>query len=265
MLRVLLPLVAVLLLAQSASADAALDAAVAREAGERDRLEGERRGLQKEAVVLAPAAGDGRGRRAFDRVAERLDALDRRLAEQERRLSRAVATFDETARREERRLEEVARTQGAAAAAAGQADLEAARRRVAALRVASGFRAPLDVAIDPRDGAAELETKLALLRGEERRVADHLAQLQAEEGLLGARIAAKREWLRQLGSARRDAAGSVELLDRGFEEAQAAVLRLTERRQALPHEQAAVRDAERRLAVRRAEIERRLEELRTVR
>jgi hypothetical protein len=262
----LLPLVAVLLLARSASAGPALDAAVAAEAAERDRLEDEKRRRQTEAAALARLAAETpTRRREFDRLVERLDRLDRDLAGQDRRLSRAVAAFTEAAEREERRLEEAARRQGAGAVAADHEALEAARRRVAALRVASGFRPPLDVAIDPLDGAAELETKLVLLHGEEARVAERLAELRAEDVLLGARLAAKREWARQLGSARRDAAGRIELLDRGYEEARAAIRRLSERQLALPKEQEALQGASRQLAVRRAEVERRLEELRTVR
>src|SRR5687767_9851978 len=100
----LLPLVAVLLLARFASAGdgAALDAAVAREAAERDRREDEKRGLEARASALArdlvrPSTASASSRagedvqrrlREFDRLADRLDRIDRERAEQERRLSR---------------------------------------------------------------------------------------------------------------------------------------------------------------------------------
>jgi hypothetical protein len=232
-------------------------------------------GAETLAQALARPAAERAGSRAggeierrlreFDRVAERLDGLERDLAEQERRLTRAVAAFGEAAASEERRLEASAQRQGPHAVAGDLAELEAARQRVAAIRVASGFRPPLEITIDALDGPAELETKLALVRSEEARVASGLEGLSSEEALLGARIAAKRQWVRQIGTARRDAAGSVELLDRGYEEAQAGLRRLLQRQQALPRERESLQEAVRVLESRRFEIEGRLAELRTVR
>jgi len=138
----------------------------------------------------------------------------------------------------------------------------AARRRVLRLQAAASFRPPLDVTIEPLDGPAELETKLALIEGERTRVTSRLEDLRVEESVLGARAEARREWARRLAAARRDAAGSVELLDRGYEDAQGILRDLAQRAQALARERAALEAAQRTLTARRGEAERRLEELR---
>jgi exonuclease SbcC len=277
----LLSLAALALLARplAAAAPLALEREVARLAGERDALVAETRRVQAEAAALAEPLASPQARaaatradaetarrlRAFDRVAERLDALDRDVADRTRRLERARAAFEAAAATEERRLEEVARERGASAAAADQSALDAARRRVAALVSAGTFRPPLDVVIDPLDGPAELETKLALLDGERKRLDARLDDLHAEESLLAARLAARREWARALAAARRDAAGGVELVDRSYEEAQAALSDLTRRASALAGERQGLEEARKTLETRRAQAGRRLEELRKAR
>ena len=156
---------------------------LARATAQRDELVAERTRLaaaaraaaDRLAATGAPAARAGsalsRQLREFDRLAHGLDDVERRLAEQERRRVRARAAFDAAADGEERRLEERARREGAAAVAAEMAALAAARRRVAQSETSGAFRPPLEVALDPLDGPADVEAKLAILQSEEARVA----------------------------------------------------------------------------------------------
>ena len=278
-----LPLLALALAAPLAGAATPheLEKDVVRTAALRDARLAEARRLQAEAAAAADqiaalegpspgmvrAGGElGRRLREFDRLAGGLEKLERELAGLEARLVRSRAAFDSAADAEERRLEGEARRQGPAAIASSIASsieaLRDARRRVATLAAAPGFRPPLEVVLSPLDGPAELEAKLAVIHGERARVGARLAEIRRDVALLATRHEAKREWARQLAAARRDAAGSLDLLDRGDEDARAALRDLADRMAALAREKAALEEAETRLQGRRAEAEGRLAELR---
>jgi chromosome segregation ATPase len=247
---------------------------LARATAQRDELVAERARLadaaraaaDRMAATGAPAARAGsalsKQLREFDRLAHGLDDVERRLAEQERRRVRARAAFDAAADGEERRLQERARTEGAAAVAAEMAALAAARRRVAQSEGSSVFRPPLEVALDPLDGTADVEAKLAILQSEEARVGRRLAELAGEASLLATRVAARQEWARELGAARRDAAGAIDLLDRGDEDVRASLRALDARGEEIARERARLAAALARLAAGRAQAEERLAELR---
>jgi hypothetical protein len=250
---------------------------LAKTASQRDARLAEKQKLQAQAAAVAErvaalkgpdtSAGRASGElsrqlRDFDRLAGRLDDVERDLAALEQRLTRLRAAFEAAADAEERRLEEEARRRGAATVAAQIDALRDARRRAAGHVETPAFRPPLDIAVSPLDGPAEIEAKLTLIDGERTRIASYLAERGREDALLATRLDAKREWARQLAAARRDAAGSVELLDRGYEEAQAALRDLAARGAALIRERAALEEAQQRLATRRTEAEARLAELR---
>ncbi len=264
-----------LLLAAGAEAatTAALEAEVLQVAGERDRLLGERAHLLAKAGELAARierAGEAERRagadltrqlREFDRLASSLDGLERRLLEQGRRLERLRVEFTRTADAEEGQLEEQARKEGAGSLAPAFSALAEARRRVAALSEVPRFRPPLEVSWDPQDGPAELETKLQVVDGERSRLAGRLQDLHGEEKVLAARLQAGREWARDLGAARRDAAGGVELLERAHEQAEQGLRALAARIEAVSRELAQVRQWDARLGARRGELERGLRSL----
>jgi hypothetical protein len=194
----------------------------------------ERAARAEEAAALAveiarlkePAGGVRAGRdlsdrlRAFDRLVARLDELDRRLEQRASALARAVRAFEE-----------------AAAASSDPAAAGEARRRVEAAAAPRAFRPPLDVALDPADGAAEIEGKLLLLDAEKKRLDEERARLEAEDRLLAARMKQKQDQARELAVARRDVDRS--LLAQQSEELRRAVARLTEEREALARAQAA--------------------------
>lgn len=275
----LLPVLAMMLAARGAWAASPLELEreLTKAAARRDSRLAERQRLQAQALAAAervaslkaPDAASGRAGgklarqlRDFDSLAAGLENLERELSGLDRRMAGLRAEFDAAADVEERRLEERVRREGAASVAASLDALRDARRRVSALAEAPGFRPPLEIGLTPMDGPAELEAKLALIEGEGARIAERLAECRREEVLLATRVDAKREWVRHLAAARRDAAGSVSLLDRGYENAQAALLELSARRDALARERAALDDAWRRLQARRTEAEGRLTELR---
>lgn len=260
-----------------AASPAEIERDVARAAGERDTRRAERQQVQAQAAAAAervaalkrPGGGTDRAGsalarelREFDRLAARLDTLEREVATFEQRLARLRAAFEAAADDEEGRLEERARREGAAAVAPQIEALRAARRRIAGQAETPGFRPPLDIGLSALDGVAELEAKLALIDGERARITQRLVEARREETLLATRMEAKREWARQLAAARRDAAGSVDLLDRGYEEAQSALRGLAARIEALARERSTLEEAEQRLRARRTEAEGRLAELR---
>ncbi|MET0554343.1 MAG: hypothetical protein ABW221_14970 [Vicinamibacteria bacterium] len=268
---------AAFLIAAAGAAAAALpdrEQELVRATAQRDELTAERTRLAAEARAAANrlAAAGGAGARAsgavsqqlraFDRMARGLDDVERRLAEQERRRAKARAAFDAAADGEEHRLEERARREGAAAVAAEMAGLAAARRRVAQSEGAGAFRPPLEVALDPQDGPAEVEAKLAILESEAARVGARLAELAAEASLLSARVAARREWARELGAARRDAGGAIDLLDRGDEDVRASLRALEGRGGEITRERALLEAARLRIEGVRARAQERLAELR---
>jgi colicin import membrane protein len=236
-----------------------------RATAQRDELAARRTQLADEARIAADrlaAGAPAQQLRAFDRMARGLDDVERRLAEQERRRARARAAFDAAADGEERRLQERARREGAAAVAAEMAALAAARRRVAQSEGERGFRPPLEVALDPLDGPADVEAKLAILESEQQRVRRRSEQLAGEATLVATRIAARREWARELGLARREAAGAVDLLDRGAEDVRASLETLEAQGAAIARERAALAAALERLGTGRTQAEKRLAELR---
>lgn len=257
----------------SAATVAEREEEIARASAARDALAAERARLAAEARSAADgltgASGGTRADgaltqrlRAFDRLASRLDDVERRLAEQDAKRARARAAFDAAAADEEGRLEQRARREGAPAVAASMAALEAARRRVAQAEGARVFRPPLAVAVDPQDGPAEMEAKLAIVASEEARVRRRQDDLAGEAALVAARTAARREWARALAAARRDAGGAVELLDRGDEDVRASLRALEARAATLARETAALDASLVRLAADRARAEERLAQLR---
>lgn len=249
--------------------------AVAQAAAERDRLAALRERLAGEARKAAEGLGalktPGEGARAegelarklraFDTLARRLDDAEAKLDAHDKRLQRARAAFAAAIEAEERRLEARARREGAAAVAADLSALAAARARVAE-GAGGAFRPPLEVVVDPLDGAADVEAKIAILESEQERVAGRIQDLESEESLVAVRLAARREWARDLGAARRDARGTVDLIDRGYEDVQAQLQAIEARALALPRERAALKAALTQLAARRKEAEDRLADLR---
>jgi hypothetical protein len=273
-LRRALPAILTALASVAAASTSDREQELARATALRDELAAERTRLAaaaREAADRLSASGGPGARadgalsqqlRAFDRTARGLDEAERRLAEQERRRERARAAFDAAADAEERGLEERARREGAAAVAAEMAALAAARRRVAESEGRNAFRPPLEVALDALDGPDEVEAKLAILQSEEARVGRRLAELAGDASLLAARVAARREWARELSVARRDAAGAVDLLDRGDEDVRASLRALDARGEEIARERARLEAARARLAAGRAQAEGRLTELR---
>jgi chromosome segregation ATPase len=138
------------------------------------------------------------------------------------------------------------------------AALGAARERIAPLRDAADFRSALEVSLDPLDGPAELEAKIAIIDGERLRISTRLADLAGEELVLAMRLQAKRQWARELGAARREAGGGVELLEQVHERTEAAVRSLTARVDAIGRERARLQASDSTLAATRREAEQRL-------
>jgi hypothetical protein len=233
----------------------------------RTQLRTEREGLLRVATVLAgqiePAKRGSETTRAggrltqdlqlFDRLASHLDEVEQRLTQNERELHRLLSRFDEAFAREEHDLE--LRGSGGTAELAA---LTQRRDRLAPLRENRGFRPPLDVAIEPSDGPIELEGRIAIIDGERTRIAGRIVQIDAERALVSTRLRAKRQLARELGLARREAGGSVELVDQAHESAEAAVRALGERVEALARERSALEKADAELAGRRREAEARL-------
>ena len=270
-----LPLLALMARAAAGASAFELEAEIGRVAAERQRLSEEASRLRMEAAVLADGVAavktDGATRadgaltrrlRELDRAASRLDRLERETAEIARRLARLRSEFETAADAEERRLQERARREGVAVVAPALDALARARRTVAAAAAPPIFRPPLDIVLDALDGPAELDAKRTLIEGESARVAARLAELRGDEALVAVRLQAKREWARQIAAARRDAAGDVELLDRGHDDAEQALRELTARAADLARERATLEEAAKRLQARRNEAEARLGELR---
>lgn len=268
-----LPLVAlVAAFAVSARAETRpeLEREVVRLAAQRDAVLAERQQKAEQAAPLAeaiarsadPGARAGREAtrrlRELDRVAERLDGLDARVRDVERRLARAAAAFEAQAERDEAALTERSRQASAAELAAELAALGDARRRVAALAQPQRFRPPLEVTFGALDGRGEIETKLRVIDGERARLAQRARELEREDALLAARLTARREWVRELGAARREGGGEIELLDRAHESAEGVTRDLVARLAAVADERTRLRQWHESLAERRREGEERL-------
>lgn len=249
-----------------------LERDIASTAAQRDRLRAEHTDFVAAATSLAQtmALSRGSGRagaqltthiREFDRLAEALETLERRLGETERTLRRLLARFDELARAEEQALEARARSSGARSVADEVAALAAARDRLAALRATESFRPPLEISLDPTDGPDELQAKKSLLEGERLRLGARVAELDHENVVLTARLRAKRQWARDLGAARRESGGGVELLDLVHEKTEATMESLARRLEELARERALLLGAEARLAATGLEATERLRRL----
>jgi chromosome segregation ATPase len=265
-LRRALPVILAATAAVASASSADREQELARVAAQRDALSARRTELAAEvrraADRLAPGPPTARQLREFERMARGLDDVERRLAEQERRRVQARAAFVAEADAEERRLDERARREGATAVTAEMAALAAARRRVAQSEGERGFRPPLEIVLDPLDGPAEVEAKLAIVESERQRVRRRADELEGEAALLATRLAARREWARELGLARREAGGAVELLDVGAEDARASVQALEAQGDAIARERQTLAQALERLAESRTRAEKRLAELR---
>lgn len=248
---------------------------IARVSSDRARMRGERQDLLTTAGALAEritrakqAAATTRADpeltrelRDFDRLADRLDDVERRLTGLERDIRKLLGQFDEAADLEERALERRAQREGARAVSGDLAALAAARDGLADLRDSGGFRSALEISLDPLDGPAELDAKIGLMDGERQRISARLADLRREEVVLTTRLQARRQWARELSVARREAAGGVELLDQVHERTEATVRGLTTRVETLAGERAALQVADSRLAATRREAEERLSSL----
>ena len=272
-----------LLLALAAAADQArpasaatlpeLEQEVVRRAAERDEARAERQRLAAEAAPLAdaiagsadsgPSAGRGLTRRLrqLDRLAVRLDGTEQRLREAGRGLARAAAAFERQAQLEERMLLERGQRDGAASVVSELAALADARRRVAALAAPPTFRRPLELSLAALDGPVEIEAKLQIVRGERGRLAAREAELRREESLLVARLRVRREWARDLGVARREGAGEIELLERAQESAEDQLRELNAEAVAVGAELARVKQWDESLAQREREAQERLRAL----
>jgi chromosome segregation ATPase len=254
---------------------AQLEQEVVRLAAEREARSSERRGLGAEVAALAemiarakdtgPRAGGEltRSLRALDRAAARLDDLERRQVDANRRLQRAAAAFEKHAEDEEHALLGRANTAGATRVAAELSALAEARRRIAALVEPPRFRPPLEVSLADLDGPGEIQGKLEIIDGERARLAERERELRREESLLAARLRLRREWARELGAARREAGGEVELLERAHESAEDALRELSARAAAVAGELLQVRRWDEGLVSRRREAEERLRSLET--
>jgi hypothetical protein len=183
---------------------------------ERTRLVDDRTKRMAEAAALADEiakqkAGAGSGHRAdrrledslkrFDRVAGRLDALDRKIRDQDRSIAVLTRRFEDTAASETARLTASNQPKKAAHLARELDAIDQARRRVAALGAHEPvFRPVLEVGVSPEDGPVELQEKILLLETERDRVLKGMARVDADASVLAARIQAKRHLSQELES-----------------------------------------------------------------
>jgi hypothetical protein len=217
----------------SADAREDLERAVHAAVRSRDQARHEQEAKRAEAAALADEiaalkAGTGGVRasavleqrlRVFDRVAGTLDGLDRKIEAADAAVRRAQREFAAAADAEAERLGSDARARAA---------LDEARDRVRAATEDSDFRPPLEVRRAPEDGPVEIEGKLQLLEAERRRMAEERGRLEAEDRVLGERMAGKRRQAQALGAAR--TIGSLPQLDVEAEEIRRALARLGRQR-----------------------------------
>src|SRR5262249_47747611 len=153
--------------------------------GERTRLVDDRTRRMAEAATLADEiarqkAEAGSGHRAdrrledslkrFDRLAGRLDGLDRKIRDQDRTIATLTRRVEETAASETARLSTPSPPKKAAHRARELDAIDQARRRVAALGAHEpAFRPVLEVGVSPEDGPSELQEKIQLLESERER------------------------------------------------------------------------------------------------
>lgn len=249
----------------------AMERAVRASIAEQARLVDERTSRMADAAVLADEiarrkGGTGPTLRAdreleealkrFDRLAGQLDAIDRRIADQDRTTATLRRRFEEAATAEAARLSgredpvpigQVARSLDA---------IDQARRRVAALGAAGpAFRPVLEIRLSPDDGAVEGEQKRLLLDSERDRVLKEIARVDAEANVLAARIQVKRRLSAELETAARTAGSDLALLRRESDNVAEALRDLAAQREARFREKTE-------LSAALARVELRLEELR---
>ncbi len=254
------------------ASERALQTAVA----ERDRLGAERNRLSQEAAPLVDAIArlksESRGVRAgkdledhlrrFDRIAERLDEVDRRRLELDRRVARALRSLDQEI---DTALARVTAARGDAAAAADTvARLEGRRRRaqqLAAPLPGQTIRPAIEVRVDPDDTPDEIRAKMQVVTAETTRLRDEAAHLDAELRLLTTRIALKRRLASELEAARHEAGRATDLVQREIDSIFQERLRLEALKHELEQERAKLDDARALLSERGAQLERQLREL----
>jgi chromosome segregation ATPase len=254
-----------------------LESAIQRACAERDRTLGVRARLMDQAGALAdeigrlkkesePAVRASReletAMKRFDRVAAQLDEADLKAARRNRAVADARRKFEQAATAEAERLSasvspnrigEVARQLGA---------IDEARRRVSTLVTAApGFRPVLDVTLSPADGAPEIEGKLQLIEAENGRVGTRIEAIAAEDQVLAARVALKRQFLAELQSAARTAGPDLALIRREREDATEELGALATQRAALTRERQVLLGTLSDLDQRRDEFRARLKDL----
>jgi len=247
----------------------ALEGAVHDASRERMRLVEERERRMEEAAVLAdeiarrkggthpPRADRGleEALKRFDRVAARLDQIDRHIAAQDRAIATLRRKFDEAANAAAFQLGGRMYAGPIGPLAHELAAIDQARDRVAKLGAAEAFRPVLDVRWSPDDGAIELHQKVLLLEAEKERVQNGLAQLDADTKVLAARILAKQRLSAELENAARTAGSELEILRRESDSVAQALHDLGAQR-----DRAAQQKAD--LSAAQAQVDRRLEEIR---
>jgi chromosome segregation ATPase len=199
---------------------------------QRQAAEGERARLVSEAAKLADAIGLAQSRsgsasrasaplerqlRDFDRLAARLDAVDRTLRDYNSaiaRLRKAVAVeLDQQAKR--------AREADPLKFAALATQLEITRRRIDEITgPPREFRPLLIVRPSATDTAADLDQKLAVLDAEQIRGTEALVALDQDVTVMGGRIVVVRQLLTDLEAAARGAPPDLRLIQRQVEEVQ---------------------------------------------
>jgi chromosome segregation ATPase len=244
---------------------------------ERDRLAAERTRLGREAAPLVDAIArlksESRGVRAgkdledhlrrFDRIAERLDEVDRRRLELDRTVARALRALDGEIDAALGRAAKAGKG-GNAAAVELMARLEARRQRAHALAespASQGFRPAIEVSVDPDDTPDEIRAKMQIAAAEDTRLQTDGARLASELALLDARIALKRRQASELEAARHEAGSAADLVQRQIDDAFRERRRLEARRDELEQERVKLDDARAHLTERTAELERRLRAL----
>jgi len=251
----------------------ALERALREACRERARLVEERTRRMGEAALLADEiarqkGGGGSAPRAdrrlevalkrFDHLAGGLDEVDRRIAGQGRGIIALRRRFEDAAGTEAARLTGRARI-GRLGQVAHELDaIDQARRRVANLvgGAPAAFRPPLDVSVSPDDGVVEMQQKGLLLESERERVLKGIAGVDAEASVLDARILVKRRLSAELDTAARTAGSELALLRREADNATEALHDLAVQSKALVRQRAE-------LSAALAQLEQRLEELRT--
>lgn len=240
--------------------------------GERARLVEERTRRMGEAAALADeiARQKGAARAApradrrledalkrFDRLAGRLDGLDRKIGEQDRSIATLRRKFEEAATNETARITGSRRGKKKIGHLARELDaIEQARRRVAALGAREpSFRPVLEVAVSPEDGPFELQQKIQLLESERERVQRGMARLDADANVLAARILVKRRLSAELESAAQIPGSELALLRHETENLAQSLRDLTAQRETVLRQKAELTGA-------LAQVDVRLEELR---